>query len=43
MTINYYLIDLEVLFSKNPFVLKEGSEDFLFTRPNISIKQDLAQ
>lgn len=38
LTLNYYLIDLEVLFSRNPFVLKEGSEDFSFVKPNVSFK-----
>ncbi|KAL4490234.1 hypothetical protein ABPG72_004273 [Tetrahymena utriculariae] len=33
LTITYYLIDLEILFSRNPFLSKEAS-DFSFVKPN---------
>ncbi|KAL4440764.1 hypothetical protein ABPG74_013745 [Tetrahymena malaccensis] len=35
LTITYYLIDLEILFSRNPFLSKEAS-DFSFVKPNHS-------
>lgn len=37
LTINYYLIDLEVLYSRNPFLL-QGADDFGFILPNYSEK-----
>jgi len=33
--INFYEINLEILFSRNPF-LKESSSDFSFVKPNLS-------
>ena len=39
ITINYYSIDLEVLFSRNPFLTK-NSEDFSFIKSNFSEKHD---
>lgn len=37
ITVNFYLMDLELLFSNNPFV-QQGSGQFSFVRPNHSIK-----
>lgn len=33
--VNYYKIDLEVLFSRNPFLLHGNNEDFSFVKPNL--------
>ena len=39
--LSYYVIELEVLFSRNPFLLskdsnsKEGTEGFSFIKPNL--------
>ena len=35
VTVNYYLMDIELLFSRNPFV-QEFGEEFGLIRPNIS-------
>ncbi len=40
VTINYYLMDLELLFSNNPFV-QQGSGQFSFVRPNLTKKVTL--
>lgn len=42
VTVNYYLMDLELLFSRNPFV-KQSSDAFSFIRPNHSDKIELAK
>ncbi|QVL30599.1 hypothetical protein KIH39_17285 [Telmatocola sphagniphila] len=36
VTINYYLMDVELLFSRNPFVQQSGSRQFSMVRPNES-------
>lgn len=38
--VNYYPMDIELLFSRNPFV-RQKSEDFTFIRPNQSAEIDL--
>ncbi len=38
MELKYYVIDLEILFSRAPF-LAQGAEDFSFVRPNSSEKK----
>lgn len=35
VTVNYYLMDVELLFSRNPFT-QQGSSQFAYTRPNAS-------
>ncbi|HCP83382.1 MAG TPA: hypothetical protein DIT88_03180 [Planctomycetaceae bacterium] len=42
VTVNYYLMDLELLFSRNPFV-KQNSDAFSFIRPNQSTVIKLAK
>ncbi|MFL2871131.1 MAG: hypothetical protein ACJZ8O_10325 [Pirellulaceae bacterium] len=42
VTVNYYLMDLELLFSRNPFV-KQNSDAFSFIRPNQSAVVKLAK
>lgn len=37
LTVNFYLMDLELLFSNNPFV-QQGSGQFSFVRPNLTKK-----
>ena len=43
VTVNYYLMDVELLFSRNPFVQQSGSE-FAFIKPNLTrvVKLDAA-
>ncbi len=41
VTVNYYTMDLELLFSRNPFV-QQGSQGFGLIRPNKSQTIDLA-
>jgi len=33
VTINYYIIDLEILFSKTPFLNQKSNSDFSFVQP----------
>jgi hypothetical protein len=40
VTVNYYLMDIELLFSRNPFVQTHGSQ-FSHIRPNLSQPLDL--
>src|SRR5688572_11507296 len=40
VTINYYLMDIELLFSRNPFVQTQGSQ-FAHIRPNVTQAMDL--
>ena len=40
ITVNYYLMDIELLFSRNPFVQQYGSR-FSNIRPNLTQKIDL--
>ena len=39
--VNYYLMDIELLFSRNPFV-QQYSGQFSTIRPNVSVKLDLS-
>lgn len=41
LRVNYYEIDLEVLFSGNPF-LKQGSGDFGYVKPNRSLEYNIS-
>lgn len=34
--LRYYLMDVELLFSRNPFVQQQGSGQFAYIRPNLS-------
>jgi hypothetical protein len=38
--VNYYLMDIELLFSRNPFV-QQYSDQFSFIQPNVSVDLDL--
>ncbi len=38
--VNYYLMDIELLFSRNPFV-QQYSDQFSFIRPNMTVDVDL--
>lgn len=40
MTINYYVMDIELMFSTNPFI-KDNDTSFLFVSPNHSVVVDL--
>ena len=40
VTINYYLMDVELLFSRNPFVQKSGGQ-FASIKPNLSLEVKL--
>eukprot|EP00825_Cyclidium_porcatum_P021665 TRINITY_DN24093_c0_g1_i2.p1 TRINITY_DN24093_c0_g1~~TRINITY_DN24093_c0_g1_i2.p1 ORF type:complete len:319 (-),score=42.97 TRINITY_DN24093_c0_g1_i2:50-889(-) len=40
--ISYYIIDLEILFSRSPF-LKQESQSFNFVEPNYTMYQDLVK
>ena len=44
VTVNYYLMDVELLFSRNPFVQQSGGE-FAFIKPNLTrvVKLDAAK
>jgi hypothetical protein len=39
-TVQIYKIDLEVLFSRNPFI-SQGSEDFAYVQPNYIFRTQL--
>lgn len=38
--VNYYLMDVELLFSRNPFVQQSGNQ-FAFIKPNASVMREL--
>jgi hypothetical protein len=38
ITLNYYIIDAEILFSRQPF-LKDNAEQFSYVKPYLSVKQ----
>jgi hypothetical protein len=40
LTLNFYAMDIEVLFSRNPFV-QQYSNKFSFVRPNASVKVEI--
>jgi hypothetical protein len=40
--VNYYLMDLELLFSRNPFVQQYSQDLFSYIQPNMSAEIDLA-
>ena len=40
ITLNYYIIDAEILFSRQPF-LQSSTESFSYVKPFFSVRQDM--